>query len=191
MTRWYLVHTKPAREALAQSHLERQGFRIYQPLLASPAHGGATASAHAPSSPVHRLLPLYPRYLFLRLDVGRQDLGPVRSTVGVSSIVRFGGQFAVVPDGVVSALKERADPVTGLHHLAVPDRLEPGSPLRVVAGAFDGLDGIFQRRAADERVVILLNLLGQQTTVQIPACFVASQAPSRRVPSSWSRHAQR
>lgn len=189
MIRWYLVHTKPAREALAQSHLERQGFRIYQPLLAQRVH--PTAGPRAQVSPVHRTFPLFPRYLFLRLDVGHQDLGPVRSTVGVSSIVRFGGQFAVVPDGVIRGLEERADPVTGLHHLAVSDGLEPGSPLRVVAGAFDGLDGIFQRRVADERVVILLNLLGEQTPVQIPASFVVSNVASHRPQRTWSRHAQR
>jgi len=35
---------------------------------------------------------LFPRYLFVQLDIGPQglDWGPIRSTMGVSRLVRFG-----------------------------------------------------------------------------------------------------
>lgn len=31
--RWCLIHTKPACEAVAQTNLERQGYRVYYPRL--------------------------------------------------------------------------------------------------------------------------------------------------------------
>jgi transcriptional antiterminator RfaH len=173
--RWYLIHTKPTREAIAEVNLRRQGYQVYYPRLLRPArvHGRW----------VDRIVALFPRYVFLRLAVGRQAMGPVRSTVGVSTVVRFGFDYAVVPDLIIEDLQRRADAQTGLHHLQGSAPLEPGSNVRVVAGVFDGLEGIFQRESADERVVLLLGLLGRDTVVQLPAAFVLPQLDSRAKPA--------
>jgi transcriptional antiterminator RfaH len=171
MARWYLIHAKPGCETVAQANLERQSYRVYYPRLLRRLRSRGRW--------VERIGPLFPRYLFLHLDVGREALGPVRSTVGVANVVRFGCDYTVVPDAVVLSLKDRADPQTGLHRLNDERVLAPGSSLRIVAGVFEGLEGVFQRESADERVVVLLKLLGQETSVQIPADFVLPQAESR------------
>jgi hypothetical protein len=44
--------------------------------------------------------------------------------------------------------------------------------VRIVAGVFDGVEGIFQRESGAERVVLLLGLLGRDTLVEIPSEFV-------------------
>jgi transcriptional antiterminator RfaH len=167
MVRWYLIHTKPAREVLAEFNLKRQGYQVYYPRLLRPTRIRGRW--------VDRVASLFPRYLFLGLAVGHQAMGPVRSTVGVASIVRFGNDYAVVPDGVVENLRRRADPTTGLHRLNGRTVFEPGSNIRIVAGVFDGLEGVFQRESGDERVVLLLGLLGSDTLVQLPAEFVLPQ----------------
>jgi transcriptional antiterminator RfaH len=99
--------------------------------------------------------------------------------VGVASIVRFGNDYAVVPDEVIEKLRQRADPDTGLHRLGSQTPFAPGSTVRIVAGAFDGLEGVFQRESGDERVVVLLTVLGRSTPVRIPAAFVLAQSVSR------------
>jgi transcriptional antiterminator RfaH len=159
MASWYLIRTKPAREALAQANLVRQGYRVYFPRLeaAKPGRGS----------------PLFPRYLFICVDVRAQAVGPVRSTVGVANIVSFNSEYAVVPDAVIEELRRRADPKTGMHHLGVTARLAPGSPVRILAGVFDSLEGVFQRESGDERVVVLLSVLGRRTPVEFPAEFVS------------------
>jgi transcriptional antiterminator RfaH len=164
MFRWFLVHTKPAGEGVARENLERQAFRVYYPRLVGPARVRGRW--------VERITPLFPRYLFLCLDVGRQTLAPVGSTKGVAGIVRFGAEYGVVPDAVVTALRARADPVSGLHRLRSPEPFTPGSRVRIVAGAFEGVEGILQRESSEERVIILLRVLGQQTPVRVPAAFV-------------------
>lgn len=162
--RWFLVFTKPSSEQTAQTNLERQGYRVYYPRLLRPSlHRGRW---------VDRIVSLFPRYLFIQLDTARQSLAPVRSTLGVANIVRFGSESTVVPNAILDDLILRADPESGLHRLSVSRPFEPGSRVRVVTGAFEGLDGVFEREGGSERVVVLLDLLGQYTPVRIPSRFV-------------------
>lgn len=163
MLRWYLIHTKPSGEALAQVNLQRQGYEVYLPrVLQCVRRRGRWRDCVAP---------LFPRYLFLRLNEGRQCLAPVRSSLGVTDVVRFGQDYAIVPDAIVQDLHSRADPQTGLHRLAVPP-LVTGTPVHIATGAFQGFDAVFERHAGRERVVVLLNLLGQSARVRVPTDFV-------------------
>ena len=164
MLRWYLVHTKPSREALAQENLERQLFEVYYPRLRQSVRWRHHLK--------ERVTALFPRYLFLHLDEGRQSLSPVHSTVGVANVVRFGLRYTVVPEEVIRELRMRADLTSGLHYLARPPFFDQGAKVRVTAGPFDGLEGIFQREAGAERVVILLKLLGQDARVRVPSIFI-------------------
>jgi transcriptional antiterminator RfaH len=164
MLRWYLVQTKPSREALAQDNLERQQFEVYFPRL--------TQSVRWRGHWKVRVTALFPRYLFLRLDEGRQSLSPVHSTLGVANVVRFGLHYTVVPDQVIRELRMRADPESGLHYLARPPSFIQGARVRITAGPFDGLEGIFQREAGVERVIVLLNFLGQDAPVRVPFDYI-------------------
>jgi transcriptional antiterminator RfaH len=171
IVRWYLIHTKPTREVVAETNLLRQGYQVYHPRLLRPTLVRGRW--------VDRVTSLFPRYLFLRLAVGDQSMGPVRSTLGVANIVRFGYEYAIVPDAVVESLRVRAHAHTGLHRLNSPSSFEPGSNVRIVAGVFEGLEGVFQRESGDERVLLLLGLLGRDTLVQVPAEFVLTQVGSQ------------
>jgi len=163
MLRWYLVHTKPSGEASAELNLKRQGFSVYFPRLAQTVRreGGLQ----------ERVAPLFPRYLFLQLDEGRQSLAPAHSTIGVSNIVRFGSRYASVPDEVVDELRSRADAKSGLHRMR-RQSLSRGYVVKIATGPFEGLDAIFDREVGADRVVVLLTLLGRQTAVRIPTAAV-------------------
>src|SRR5271168_5332725 len=139
---WYLVHTKPGREEIAEFNLLRQNYEVYHPRLLRPKRRRGNWTDQIAS--------LFPRYMFFRLAYG-QDLGPVRSTVGVANIVRFGHAYAVVPARIIEDLRSRADPETGLHHLRGRAQFTLGSSVKIVAGVFDGLEGVFQRESGDER----------------------------------------
>jgi transcriptional antiterminator RfaH len=171
MLHWYLIHTKPAREAVAEFNLRRQGYEVYYPRLLRPTRRRGRWS--------DRVASLFPRYLFLRLAVGHQAMGPVRSTIGVANIVRFGYDYSVVPDAVIANLRTRADAETGLHRLRGRAPFTPGSNVRIVGGVFDGLEGVFQRESGLERVVLLLGLLGRDTFVQLPSAFILPRLDSQ------------
>jgi transcriptional antiterminator RfaH len=167
MHRWYLVRTKPNGEGSARLNLERQGYEVYSPRLSQllPFRGRWR----------DRIVPLFPGYLFMGLDEGRQALSPAQSTPGVAAVVRFGASYAIVPDEVVRELRARANPETGLHRLCLPARLAPGAPVRIVAGPFLGLEGVFQREAGADRAIVLLSVLGQSASVGVPAANVVAR----------------
>jgi transcriptional antiterminator RfaH len=157
MQSWYLIHTKLSVETLAERNLNRQGYEVYLPrALQAVRRSGQWRD---------RIVALFPRYLFLHLSEGLQALSPVHSTVGVADIVRFGSQYAIVPDRVIHGLRVRADPGSGLHRLNSGVRLAPGDAVRIGMGPFDGLEGVFEREAGVDRVVVLLKLLGQDASV--------------------------
>ena len=167
--RWHLVLTKPSNEEMAVTHLERQGYGVYFPRLQHKAlRRGKWCD---------RISALFPRYLFVRLDAVLQSLAPVRSTVGVANVVRFGVDYMVVPDHVVDSLRRNADPHTGLHKLRAAEWFKRGDTVRIASGSLSGLEGIFESEDGNQRVTVLLNLLGRETRIQIDAgCVVPSAA---------------
>lgn len=163
LLRWFLILTKPSGENTAKLNLERQGYRVYYPRLSQTAlYRGRW---------IDRIVSLFPRYLFIQLDSAQQSLAPVRSTVGVANIVCFGTRTAVVQDAIIDGLMRRADPESGLHELRRP-LFEAGASVRVISGAFAGLEGVFERHLGADRVVVLFRLLGRDAPVRIPSGFV-------------------
>ena len=175
-TAWYTIHTKPRQERLALEHLERQGFTCYLPLAINPYQrrcrvvGGASA-ATAPRRGAKKAVkaePLFPRYLFLNAAPNQQSLAPVRSTRGVSTLVRFGTKLIEVPESVIQAIKNKQDPQTGLVQLE-PVPVTPGDKVKVFDGPLAGLEGIFQEQKGESRALLLMTLLGRQSTIEVNA----------------------
>lgn len=113
-----------------------------------------------------RIEPLFPRYLFLKADADHQSLGPVRSTRGVNGLVRFGKELAIMSESVIDAIKLRSDPETGLVQLK-PVPVKKGDKVRVFDGPLAGIQGIFKERKGEKRALLLMELLGTESTVEV------------------------
>ncbi len=158
MERWYVAETHPHAEAKARWHLERQGFATYLPQYAKlRRHARRTDEVQAP---------LFPRYLFVRIDVARAAWRAIRSTFGVTRLVSQGDAPAPVPEGVVEGIRERENE-RGL--VVMAPRYRPGQPLRILSGAFADQVGLFECANDERRVVLLLELLGRRLRVPVPA----------------------
>ena len=157
MNAWYAVLCKPRRELLAEVNLLNQGYGVFLPRLAT--------QYRRKSKWIESVEPLFPRYLFVATTEERQGLSPVRSTPGVSDLVRFGGQPATVPTTIMDVLRERRDPSTGA--CARRERFAPGAAVTFSDGPFAGLDGIFDIAAGENRVFVLLELLGKLNKVKV------------------------
>lgn len=159
---WYLVYCKARQECIARENLFRQGFETYLPLIREfHRHQGKRAS---------RVAPMFPRYLFIHLDSRTDNWAPIRSTLGVASLVRFGQAPARVPDDLVALLKSSEDP-QGLHVLP-PDEYKPGRRVRIRHGKFAGYEGIFQASSGRDRVTVLLHVLGRPARTTVDAASV-------------------
>ena len=158
---WYVVFTRPNGEELAAQHLKRQGFSTYLPRR-------LTMRRHARKQ--ERVIrPLFPRYLFVGLDLGAQRWRSVHSTVGVSRLVCRGDVPAPVPEGVVEKLIEQQD-----EHGCVPlaARFRSGDRVRILGGAFSDLVGLYEEMSDTQRVSLLLELLGRQVRVAVAAEYL-------------------
>jgi transcriptional antiterminator RfaH len=162
--RWYVVQTQPHAEAKANEHLQRQGFITYLPRLRKQRRHARKTEA------VSR--PLFPRYMFVRIDTSCQSWHVIRSTFGVSSLV--GGESGPIPvrAGVIEALRAR-EGADGFFRTQAK-RFVAGEAIRVVDGLFASAIGLFENMSSNERVSVLLDILGGRVRVSLDLESVAA-----------------
>lgn len=149
---WYVAHTKPRQEHIAREHLLRQGYGVYLPLL--------KVFKNARNRQETRFEPLFPRYLFFQPTDPQQSIAPVRSTQGITAIVRLGQVPAVLLPETLSSIQafEARQNASSFEEISV---FKPGKAVLVMEGPFAGLEGLVSS-VSEQRIVILMNLLGQQ-----------------------------
>ncbi|HRE15490.1 MAG TPA: transcription/translation regulatory transformer protein RfaH [Rhodocyclaceae bacterium] len=153
---WYLVHTKPGQEKCALENLQRQGYQCYLPTIPSEKlRQGLLTVAN---------IPLFPRYLFIRLGQGgaAKSWVPIRSTRGVSRLVSFGVEPARVDDGLIDLLQTHEATVQ-----REPARLfRPGERVRLTEAPFSGIEGVYQMADGERRVMVLIEILSKPVSVR-------------------------
>ena len=164
---WYVAYTQPNAEMRAAAHLVNQDFFVYLPRFMRRRRIGRR-EIRGPS-------PLFPRYLFVGIDVENQRWRSVNGTVGVSRLVCQGERPAPIDISVVEAIAGREDE-DGLIKLAPVRNFRPGEPVRVTGGAFTDQLGLYEGLVDQDRVRILLDLLGRKVRVLIESDAVAPAA---------------
>jgi transcriptional antiterminator RfaH len=155
---WYAVHSKPRQEAVAQEHLQRQGFVIYLPKI--------QVRKRRRNKWVKVVEPLFPRYLFIQCDPAVDNTAPVRSTRGAVGLVRIGTELRPIPDEVIDYLKHGEDDSDQLRHDDDWPH-QPGDQVLVLEGPFAGLTGIYKMPLPESRAILLLELLGRENPVTV------------------------
>ena len=156
---WGVVRSLPKREAFAAERLRMDhGFEVFLPLVQTKRVSQ----------------PLFSGYFFCRIvDRWRS----INSTLGVLCLVRTGDCPARCPDREIDSLKAMID-----RHgfIKLPEAPPPpvrrqiaiGSKVRVTAGPFSGMSGLYVGMSTKDREKILLNLLGSQRPVLVPSNLV-------------------
>lgn len=165
--RWYAVCCKPRQEAVAEENLLRQGYRTYLPRIRN--------SRRRRGQWVDVIEPLFPRYLFIRINPVLHSTAPVRSTRGAVGLVRFGGTPAVIPEQMIEAIRRRADANSGLH-LSDHPLFCAGDAIRLAEGPLAGMEGVFIEENAEKRVIVLLELLGKANKIRVDRNWVVPLA---------------
>lgn len=156
--RWYAVHTLPFGEMRAQGNLDNQDFRTFMP------------KRHKTVRHARRLTtvegPFFPRYLFIALDLGRDQWRRINGTFGVARLVMCGDDPQPVPCGVVESLIASAD-ARGILRFGLS--LKIGSTVRLMAGPFADHLAILDQLDDTGRVRVLLDILGRQVAISTHA----------------------
>lgn len=162
---WFVVQTQVNAEAKAARNLLRQDFEIYLPrYLKRRSHARRIEKVAAP---------LFPRYMFVRVDTASQRWRSIQSTFGVSHLVLNGSSPATVQENVLGSLKAREDE-SGFVKLDSRPPFSLGAKVRVLAGAFADNFGLFDGLGDRDRIAILLDLLGRKVRVSIDADMVTA-----------------
>ena len=139
-TDWYAIHTKARQEYVAMENLVRQSYEVFLPLIRQSRRRRGRWQAVTE--------PLFPGYLFSRLDLEADNIAPIRSTRGVAGLVRFGGLPCPVPADVVENLQSLQESEEGV--ICTATLFQPGLHLRRPTGRTGGdLPGL-QRQGAGE-----------------------------------------
>ena len=159
--RWYVVRTQPQREALAARQLENQDYRVFLPrFLKNRRHARKFETV---------LAPLFPRYMFISLDLTRDRWRSVNGTYGVDRLLMRAGEPEPVPPGLVEQIMGAAE-ADGAVRFNIG--LKEGQTIKVTAGPFADLMGRLERLDDSGRVRALLDILGGKIRVVLPENLV-------------------
>jgi transcriptional antiterminator RfaH len=152
----------PKREAFAAERLRMDhGFEVFLPLVQMKRAS----------------LPLFNGYLFCRIvDRWRS----INYTLGVLCLVRVGDCPARCPDREIDSLKAMID---GHGYIKLPEsrgapvqrKIAIGAKVKVTAGPFGGMSGLYAGMSNRDRERVLLHVLGGQRQVLIAANLVVPQ----------------
>lgn len=158
MLPWYVVHSKPRKEAWLFDQFTAQQITTYYPCYREPGN-----------SHVHKPRPYFPGYLFISVDIAATGLSAVQWVPGSIGLVTFGDEPATVPDQFIQKLRHHLDELkqTRVEGLA---SLSPGDQVEIQSGPFAGYAGIFDSYlSGHERVRIFLRFVqSQQMHIDLP-----------------------
>lgn len=149
MKKWYLLKTKSSQEKTAIKNLENQNYHVY-----------------CPSAIINnKNTVLFPGYLFIHLDDTSENWSPIRSTKGVINFVKFGLNYAQISNSIMDFIKDNEFKTS--EKIKRLDNFKPGDKVQITEGALKNCIAIFKSFNSDERVILLLNLMGQKQNIKI------------------------
>ena len=142
MKKWYLIKTKPRQENTAIINLENQEYTTYCPIAKINKKN----------------VVLFPGYIFIYLDKYNENWSPIRSTKGVIN-------FAQVPDLIIEYI--RVNQANSEEKLKKLSKFKEGDKVQITDGVFKNCIAIFKSYKSEERIILLMKVLGQQQAINI------------------------
>jgi transcriptional antiterminator RfaH len=155
---WFLAQLKPNSYRIAQRNLAQQGFATFLPMTEETRRLRGVF--------VTQLRPLFPGYIFVALDMRQGSWRAVNSTIGVTRLVRLGPHPTQVPTELIQHLQRGCDP-SG--RLRAQQHLTPGDTVMLRRGPFAEFVATIDSVAPDQRVWVLMEIMGASTRVAVSA----------------------
>ena len=111
-----------------------------------------------------RIKPLFPGYMFVRIQSDGAHWHKINSTIGVSRLICQDGVPIRVPPEVVSGLLSRCD---SYGKILPPSELKLGDCVEIQSGALANFIATVETIDSDKRIWVLMSIMGQVTRVQV------------------------
>lgn len=155
MRAWYVVRVKPRQEQQLMVVLNYREIETYFPEIQVKARHGTPEKTE----------PLFPGYLFTRLDAETPEWMVARSAPGVSYFLGLDRVPTPVPDSLVDEIRRRVALRSGK---LPPPKYKPGQRLKIVDGPLHGLEAIFDGTLSSTgRSRVLVMIVGRLSPVHV------------------------
>lgn len=144
---WTAISVKPNQGNKAERNLEQQGFCYFAPKI--------KLKKRSNNRLVKKIKLMFPGYMFVHIGTDGEDVRKINSTIGVSNIIKIGGQIGVIPDAFIDNLQARVNDDV----IFSDNDLTPGQKVEVIKGPFVGLIAELVRMDSTKRVQCLFDLI--------------------------------
>lgn len=154
---WFCLRSHPQRDHVAARHLRQmEQVEVFDPRI---RFARATRNG-----PLWMTEALFPNYLFARFD-WKVSLTRVHYAPAVSGVVHFGPRWPIVHDAIIEEIRARLGP-DETH--TITKEYQSGDRVQLAGGLFHGLEAVItQVMTGRQRVAVLMDFLGRQTTVEV------------------------
>ena len=158
MKKWYVVHTQPRKEEKALVNIKQQAYEVYLPkYLKQRRHARKVDTIRKP---------LFPGYLFVKLDLNKMPWRVINNTAGVLNLVCQGTQPAPLEDGAIETIL-RSEDDNGLVVLGNSTNWEVGDTVKITKGPFLNKFGVLDAFDDRKRVLVLFKMLGRHVRANL------------------------
>jgi transcription antitermination factor NusG len=154
---WFAVQVRARSEKLVSSILENKGFENLLPLYSIRRQRSDRVLGIE--------LPLFPGYLFCRLDLTSRLL-PLFTTPGVVRLLGIGNTPMPVDDSEIDAVRAIIKAGRSPRPWPMP---EAGQRVRIEAGPLTGVEGVLVGQRRKSRLVVAVTLLKRAISVEVDA----------------------
>jgi transcriptional antiterminator RfaH len=152
---WYILQHKHNAHHKAVKNLNQQGFKTFLPLYFETLHKANRITK------VKK--PLFPGYMFIKFDRINCQWGKINNTYGVSRLITFDSNLKCVPTELIDNLMKRCD----FSGVLLPKKIyKSGDKVKVLEGPFANFFATVERYETEQRIWILMDLLGRKTKIQ-------------------------
>jgi transcriptional antiterminator RfaH len=155
---WFILQFKSNSHHQAKKNLTQQGFETFLPLH--------DTTSRKSSRFINATKPLFPGYMFIKFDRTESEWHKINNTYGVSRLITFNSVLKSIPNKFVDSLMKRYD-LSG--KLLPVKKLKKGDQVTVLLGPFADFIATVEKYEADQRIWILMDLMGRKTKIQTPS----------------------
>ena len=155
---WFILQFKANSHKQAEKNLNRQGFETFLPFKRS--------TSQKTSRFINAFQPLFPGYMFVSFNRINPKWHKINNTYGVNRLVTFNSALKSIPTEFIENLKKRCD---SSGKLLLIEKLNKGDQVKVLSGPFTNFIATVEEYETDQRIWILMDLMGRKTKIQTPS----------------------
>lgn len=163
---WFAVETRPRHEKKVSTGLQEKGIDIFLPLFSEKHQWGDRKQVVE--------MPVFPRYVFIRIAPTMNARIPVLRTGGVMGLVGNRGIGAAIPEAQIDSVRRVISHGAPFNH---SEFLDVGQRVRIRGGALDGVEGILAAINGDQSLIVSVEMIRRSLAIRVEGYRVERLSP--------------